>query len=55
MTPLLNVLLFLSILTFFLFVFFGIPLLIVKRFPHSKLGIWFKKNIITDEDLDPPC
>lgn len=52
MTPLLNVLLFLLTLTFFLFMFFGIPLLIVKWFPKSKITKFIKKHIITDQDLE---
>ena len=27
---------------------------IVINFPHSKLGNWIRRNIITDEDLEPP-
>ena len=27
---------------------------IVVRLPHSKLGNWIRRNVITDEDLEPP-
>ena len=27
---------------------------IVVKFPHSKLGNWIRRNVITDEDLEPP-
>jgi hypothetical protein len=26
---------------------------IVKTRPHSKLGIWLRRNVITDIDLEP--
>ena len=26
---------------------------IVKTHPHSKLGIWLRRNVITDIDLEP--
>ena len=31
----------------------GVSLMILKYFPQSKLSGWIRRNIITDEDLEP--
>jgi len=31
----------------------GVSLMILKYFSQSKLSGWIRRNIITDEDLDP--
>ena len=31
----------------------GVSLMILKYLPQSKLSGWIRRNIITDEDLEP--
>ena len=49
-----NILLYLVIVSIMYLLLLIICVSIVVRFPHSKLGNWIRRNLITDEDLDPP-
>jgi hypothetical protein len=49
-----NILLYLVIVSIMYLLLLIICVSIVVRFPHSKLGNWIRRNIITDEDLEPP-
>ena len=49
-----NILLYLVIVSIMYLLLLIICVSIVVRSPHSKLGNWIRRNLITDEDLDPP-
>ena len=49
-----NILLYLVIVSIMYLLLLIICVSIVVRFPHSKLGNWIRRNLITDEDLNPP-
>ena len=40
-------------LTIFSAILIGVSLMILKYFPKSKVSGWIRRNIITDEDLEP--
>lgn len=49
-----NILLYLTIVSIMYLLLLILCVSIVVKFPHSKLGNWIRKNLITDEDLNPP-
>ena len=49
-----NILLYLAIVSIMYLLSLIICVSIVVKFPHSKLGNWIRRNVITDEDLEPP-
>jgi len=40
---------------FFVPLFIGMifSIVMVSKFPNSKVSLWLKKHIVTDEDLEP--
>ena len=54
MTILINILLGLIIICIMSILLLIACVSIVVKFPHSKLGNWIRRNVITDEDLEPP-
>ena len=49
-----NILLYLVIVSIMYLLLLILCVTILVKFPHSKLGNWIRKNLITDEDLEPP-
>ena len=49
-----NILLYLAIVSIMYLLLLILCVSIVIKFPHSKLGNWIRRNVITDEDLEPP-
>lgn len=49
-----NILLYLAIVSIMYLLLLIACVSIVVKFPHSKLGNWIRRNVITDEDLEPP-
>jgi hypothetical protein len=49
-----NILLYLVIVSIMYLLLLILCVSILVKFPHSKLGNWIRKNLITDEDLEPP-
>ena len=49
-----NILLYLVIVSIMYLLLLILCVSILVKFPHSKLGNWIRRNLITDEDLKPP-
>ena len=49
-----NILLYLAIVSIMSLLLLILCVSILVKFPHSKLGNWIRRNVITDEDLNPP-
>ena len=49
-----NILLYLAIVSIMYLLLLIACVSILVNFPHSKLGNWIRRNVITDEDLEPP-
>ncbi|NCX05164.1 MAG: hypothetical protein EBW68_05225 [Actinobacteria bacterium] len=49
-----NILLYLVIVSIMYLLLLILCVSILVKFPHSKLGNWIRRNLITDEDLEPP-
>ena len=54
MMMIINILMYLVIVSIMYLLLLILCVSIVVKFPHSKLGNWIRRNLITDEDLDPP-
>jgi hypothetical protein len=49
-----NILLYLVIVSIMYLLLLILCVSILVKFPRSKLGNWIRRNLITDEDLEPP-
>lgn len=54
MMMIINILMYLVIVSIMYLLLLILCVSIVVKFPHSKLGNWIRRTLITDEDLDPP-